>query len=115
MERSSGSCREPFTLVRSFLNSAGSTLITYFLDVIESISFKGPSQTIKTHHNVGGIAERLMAGHGLKLIEPLRELFKDEVRELGRQLNISEELVGRHPFPGMFYSTIPPQSFRTQS
>jgi GMP synthase (glutamine-hydrolysing) len=70
------------------------------LDVIESISFKGPSQTIKTHHNVGGIAERLMAGHGLKLIEPLRELFKDEVRELGRQLGISPELVGRHPFPG---------------
>ncbi|KAJ5338386.1 NAD/GMP synthase [Penicillium brevicompactum] len=73
---------------------------TLYPDVIESISFKGPSQTIKTHHNVGGIAERLMAGHGLKLIEPLRELFKDEVRELGRQLNISEELVGRHPFPG---------------
>ncbi|CAI7579719.1 unnamed protein product [Penicillium glandicola] len=73
---------------------------TLYPDVIESISFKGPSQTIKTHHNVGGIAERLMAGHGLKLIEPLRELFKDEVRELGRQLNIAEELVGRHPFPG---------------
>ncbi|KAJ5601767.1 hypothetical protein N7510_011301 [Penicillium lagena] len=73
---------------------------TLYPDVIESISFKGPSQTIKTHHNVGGIAERLMAGHGLKLIEPLRELFKDEVRELGRQLGISPELVGRHPFPG---------------
>ncbi|KAJ5808498.1 hypothetical protein N7474_009767 [Penicillium riverlandense] len=73
---------------------------TLYPDVIESISFKGPSQTIKTHHNVGGIAERLMAGHGLKLIEPLRELFKDEVRELGRQLGISAELVGRHPFPG---------------
>ncbi|KAL4958413.1 GMP synthase [Aspergillus filifer] len=73
---------------------------TLYPDVIESISFKGPSQTIKTHHNVGGIAERLMRGHGLKLIEPLRELFKDEVRQLGRQLNISPELVGRHPFPG---------------
>ncbi|KKK14238.1 hypothetical protein P175DRAFT_0526060 [Aspergillus ochraceoroseus IBT 24754] len=73
---------------------------TLYPDVIESISFKGPSQTIKTHHNVGGIAERLMRGHGLKLIEPLRELFKDEVRELGRQLGISAELVGRHPFPG---------------
>ncbi|KAL4867014.1 hypothetical protein BDV12DRAFT_198616 [Aspergillus spectabilis] len=73
---------------------------TLYPDVIESISFKGPSQTIKTHHNVGGIAERLMRGHGLKLIEPLRELFKDEVRELGRQLGISPELVGRHPFPG---------------
>lgn len=48
-----------------------------------------------------------MAGHGLKLIEPLRELFKDEVRELGRQLNISPELVGRHPFPGKFYSHVP--------
>lgn len=55
-----------------------------------------------------------MAGHGLKLIEPLRELFKDEVRELGRQLKISEELVGRHPFPGMSYSIAPPHS-RTQS
>lgn len=74
--------------------------LTIPVDVIESISFRGPSQTIKTHHNVGGIAERLMAGHGLKLIEPLRELFKDEVRELGRQMNISPELVGRHPFPG---------------
>ncbi|CEN59456.1 Putative GMP synthase [Aspergillus calidoustus] len=79
---------------------------TLYPDVIESISFKGPSQTIKTHHNVGGIAERLMRGHGLKLIEPLRELFKDEVRELGRQLGISPELVGRHPFPGML-----PKSF----
>ncbi|KAJ5384410.1 NAD/GMP synthase [Penicillium concentricum] len=73
---------------------------TLYPDVIQSISSQGPSQTIKTHHNVGGIAERLMAGHGLKLIEPLCELFKDEVRELGRQLMISDELVGRHPFHG---------------
>lgn len=73
---------------------------TLYPDVIESISFKGPSATIKTHHNVGGLPERMMNGQGLKLIEPLRELFKDEVRELGRQLNIPHELVMRHPFPG---------------
>lgn len=73
---------------------------TLYPDVIESISFKGPSATIKTHHNVGGLPERMMNGQGLKLIEPLRELFKDEVRELGRQLGIPEELVMRHPFPG---------------
>lgn len=69
---------------------------TLYPDVIESISFKGPSATIKTHHNVGGLLE----GMHLKLIEPLRELFKDEVRELGRQLGIPEQLVMRHPFPG---------------
>ncbi|KAL0256390.1 GMP synthase (glutamine-hydrolyzing) [Diplodia seriata] len=69
---------------------------TLYPDVIESISFKGPSATIKTHHNVGGLLE----GMHLKLIEPLRELFKDEVRELGTQLGIPEELVWRHPFPG---------------
>lgn len=69
---------------------------TLYPDVIESISFKGPSATIKTHHNVGG----LLKGMHLKLIEPLRELFKDEVRELGTNLGISEELVWRHPFPG---------------
>lgn len=69
---------------------------TLYPDVIESISFKGPSATIKTHHNVGG----LPAIMNLKLIEPLRELFKDEVRILGRQLGLSPELVGRHPFPG---------------
>ncbi|EEH50506.2 GMP synthase [glutamine-hydrolyzing] [Paracoccidioides brasiliensis Pb18] len=69
---------------------------TLYPDVIESISFKGPSATIKTHHNVGGLLE----GMHLKLIEPLRELFKDEVRELGVQLGIPEELVWRHPFPG---------------
>ncbi|QIW99342.1 hypothetical protein AMS68_004860 [Peltaster fructicola] len=69
---------------------------TLYPDVIESISFKGPSATIKTHHNVGGLPEKMR----LKLIEPLRELFKDEVRELGTSLGIPEELVWRHPFPG---------------
>ncbi|KAI9886121.1 MAG: GMP synthase (glutamine-hydrolyzing) [Watsoniomyces obsoletus] len=69
---------------------------TLYPDVIESISFKGPSATIKTHHNVGG----LLKGMHLKLIEPLRELFKDEVRALGTQLGIPEDLVWRHPFPG---------------
>jgi len=69
---------------------------TLYPDVIESLSFKGPSQTIKTHHNVGG----LPANMNLKLIEPLRELFKDEVRELGKELGIPEDLVWRHPFPG---------------
>ena len=73
---------------------------TLYADVIESISFKGPSATIKTHHNVGGLPERMIKGQGLKLIEPLRELFKDEVRELGRQLGIHQDLVARHPFPG---------------
>lgn len=73
---------------------------TLYPDVIESISFKGPSATIKTHHNVGGLPKRMMEGQGLKLIEPLRELFKDEVRELGRQLGVHEDLVMRHPFPG---------------
>ena len=69
---------------------------TLYPDVIESISFKGPSQTIKTHHNVGGLPAKM----DLKLIEPLRELFKDEVRELGTSLGLPEELVWRHPFPG---------------
>lgn len=69
---------------------------TLYPDVIESISFKGPSATIKTHHNVGGLLENMH----LKLIEPLRELFKDEVRALGTNLGIPEELVWRHPFPG---------------
>ncbi|TPX13874.1 uncharacterized protein E0L32_005818 [Thyridium curvatum] len=73
---------------------------TLYPDVIESISFKGPSATIKTHHNVGGLPERMMNGQGLRLIEPLRELFKDEVRELGRQLGVHRDLVMRHPFPG---------------
>ncbi|KAI0473020.1 GMP synthase [Xylariaceae sp. FL0804] len=65
-----------------------------------SLSFKGPSATIKTHHNVGGLPERMMNGQGLRLIEPLRLLFKDEVREIGRQLDIHRDLVMRHPFPG---------------
>lgn len=69
---------------------------TLYPDVIESISFKGPSQTIKTHHNVGGLLDDMK----LKLIEPLRELFKDEVRHLGELLGINHELVWRHPFPG---------------
>lgn len=69
---------------------------TLYPDVIESVSFKGPSATIKTHHNVGGLPEKM----GFKLIEPLRELFKDEVRELGRQMGIPEEMIGRQPFPG---------------
>lgn len=69
---------------------------TLYPDVIESVSYKGPSATIKTHHNVGG----LPASMKLKLIEPLRELFKDEVRELGIALGIDEASVWRHPFPG---------------
>ncbi|HLT47363.1 MAG TPA: glutamine-hydrolyzing GMP synthase [Rubricoccaceae bacterium] len=69
---------------------------TLYPDVIESVSFRGPSATIKTHHNVGGLPEEL----GFDLIEPFRELFKDEVREVGRQLGVPEEIIGRHPFPG---------------
>lgn len=73
---------------------------TLYPDVIESLSFKGPSATIKTHHNVGGLPQRMMDGQGLRLLEPLRELFKDECRALGRRLQIHEDLVNRHPFPG---------------
>jgi len=69
---------------------------TLYPDVIESVSVRGPSATIKTHHNVGGLPERMR----LSLIEPLRELFKDEVREVGRRLGLPDALVGRHPFPG---------------
>jgi len=69
---------------------------TLYPDVIESISFKGPSAMIKSHHNVGGLLKNMK----LKLIEPLRELFKDEVRVLGREMKMPEEVIARHPFPG---------------
>jgi GMP synthase (glutamine-hydrolysing) len=69
---------------------------TLYPDVIESVSLKGPSAVIKSHHNVGGLPSQM----NLKLIEPLRELFKDEVREIGRELGIPAELLDRHPFPG---------------
>lgn len=69
---------------------------TIYPDVIESISVHGPSQTIKSHHNVGGLPEKMH----LKLVEPLRELFKDEVRKIGIELGIEQRFIGRHPFPG---------------
>ncbi len=69
---------------------------TLYPDVIESVSFAGPSVTIKSHHNVGGLPEKMK----LKLVEPLRELFKDEVREVGACLGLPDSLVHRHPFPG---------------
>jgi len=69
---------------------------TLYPDVIESVSFKGPSATIKSHHNVGGLPEKL----GYELIEPFRELFKDEVRTIGKLLDVPPEILDRHPFPG---------------
>jgi GMP synthase (glutamine-hydrolysing) len=69
---------------------------TLYPDVIESTSFRGPSVTIKTHHNVGGLPDKM----NLKLVEPFRELFKDEVRAVGTELGLSDDLVWRHPFPG---------------
>ena len=69
---------------------------TIYPDVIESCSVNGPSATIKSHHNVGGLPEKM----NLKIVEPLRLLFKDEVRRVGRSLGIAERLIGRHPFPG---------------
>ena len=69
---------------------------TLYPDVIESVSFKGPSATIKSHHNVGGLLKKMK----LKLVEPLRELFKDEVRALGLELGLGMEIINRHPFPG---------------
>ncbi len=69
---------------------------TIYPDVIESCSVNGPSATIKSHHNVGGLPEKM----NLRIVEPLRLLFKDEVRRVGRSLGISEQLIGRHPFPG---------------
>ena len=69
---------------------------TIYPDVIESVSVNGPSVTIKSHHNVGGLPEKM----NLKIVEPLRLLFKDEVRRIGREMHVPENILGRHPFPG---------------
>ncbi|HBD42418.1 MAG TPA: GMP synthase (glutamine-hydrolyzing) [Bacteroidetes bacterium] len=87
MRESSSSSSEPFRYLAQG---------TLYPDVIESVSFKGPSVTIKSHHNVGGLPEKM----NLKLLEPVRELFKDEVRDVGRALDIPERFIARHPFPG---------------
>ncbi|KAM0352870.1 hypothetical protein ACHAPU_001752 [Fusarium lateritium] len=98
--------KEAIRIEKEAENTPNSGRVEWFLqgtlypDVIESLSWRGPSATIKTHHNVGGLPERMMNGQGLRLIEPLRLLFKDEVRAIGRQLGIHESLVNRHPFPG---------------
>ncbi len=92
------------TFIRVFEEAAhehggGATYLvqgTLYPDVIESVSVRGPSAVIKTHHNVGGLPEDM----AFALVEPLRELFKDEVRNVGRELGLPEEMVGRHPFPG---------------
>ncbi len=91
------------TFIDVFLHEAGKIRDVSYLaqgtlypDVIESVSFKGPSATIKSHHNVGGLPEHMP----LKLVEPLRELFKDEVRDVGKVLGLPPTLIGRHPFPG---------------
>jgi GMP synthase (glutamine-hydrolysing) len=81
---------------RSFGNARFLAQGTIYPDRIESAAVKGPSSTIKTHHNVGGLPERMQ----LELVEPLRDLFKDEVRDLGRELGLAPAFVGRHPFPG---------------
>jgi GMP synthase (glutamine-hydrolysing) len=92
-----GLCIEVFEEEAARIGGAGFLVQgTLYPDVIESVSVKGASVTIKTHHNVGGLPENMQ----LKLVEPLRELFKDEVREVGRALGLPERAVGRHPFPG---------------
>ena len=81
---------------RSFEDAQFLAQGTIYPDRIESASVKGPSSTIKTHHNVGGLPETMR----LRLVEPLRDLFKDEVRQVGRELGLDPAFVGRHPFPG---------------
>ena len=88
-----------FLFAREARKIGGATFLaqgTLYPDVIESTSFRGPSAKIKSHHNVGGLPERMH----LRLIEPLKELFKDEVREVGREIGLPQELIERHPFPG---------------